>query len=84
MVRIFNKNYFSMNILMKSKNDDDDEKRIVRYAEQRQTQLGVERVRLQMQANGEGVLNLGVGDDLTQLYDLELLVGLSHLSKLCC
>ena len=75
---------FSMKVLMKSKNDDDDEKRIVRYAEQRQTQLGVERVRLQMQANGEGVLNLGVGDDLTQLYDLELLVGLSHLSKLCC
>ena len=62
---------FSMNILMKNKNDDDDEKRIARYAEQRQTQLGVERVRLQMQANvflrlvhfckffgGCGVLNL--------------------------
>ena len=75
---------FSMKILMKNENDDDDEKSIVRYAEQRQTQLGVERVRLQMQANGEGVLNLGVGDDLTRLYDLELLVGLSHLSTLCC
>ena len=31
--------------------DDDNKKRIVRYVEQRQTQLGVERVRLQMQAN---------------------------------